>query len=64
MRAVLREAGEYASGIGSGLERQARISGSTSVELAGNAANAALAAGQRATAVSRTHAIHVLGCEY
>ncbi|KAJ3002796.1 hypothetical protein NUW54_g5652 [Trametes sanguinea] len=48
MHAILREAGEYAKGTGSGLERQARISGSTSVELAGNAANALLAAGQRA----------------
>ncbi|KAL7280261.1 hypothetical protein ACG7TL_005174 [Trametes sanguinea] len=48
MHAILREAGEYAKGVGSGLERQARISGSTAVELTGNAANAVLAAGQRA----------------
>lgn len=51
MQAVLREAGEFTSAVGTGLERNARISASTTVELAGNSANAALAAGRRAAAV-------------
>ncbi|PSR82258.1 hypothetical protein PHLCEN_2v6105 [Hermanssonia centrifuga] len=50
MYAVLRKA-EQGLGVGTGLERQARISGSTVVQLTGNTANAALAAGQRATTV-------------
>ena len=63
MHAVLREAEQGAAelGIGSGLERQARISGSSKVELAGNAANAALAAGQRAALVSPKSLVHNLG---
>ncbi len=51
MNAVLRESSQ-GIGIGTGLERQVRISARNAVETTGNSANAALAAGQRATTVS------------
>lgn len=52
MRAILRGIGEYtAHGVGTGLERKARISGSTTIKLTGNSATAALAAGRRAATV-------------
>ncbi len=50
MHSVLREA-EEGHAIGTGLERQARISGSSTIQTTGNTFNAALTAGQRGTAV-------------